>query len=105
MLSQGVNTFNAQFSAFMNAATKAHQERLDTSPKHHAKAQDVVQDEHSRYLNAEQVVVICDVFETNTRAADTFLNYKKFEYRKAWVELQLKRAGFPLNNTTIDNSQ
>jgi hypothetical protein len=97
--------FNAQFGAFMNAATKVCQERSDTSPKRHTKAQDVVQDEHSRYLNAEQVVVICDVFETNTRAADTFLNYKKFEYHKAWIELQLKWAGFPLDNTTIDNSQ
>ena len=105
MLSQGVDTFNAQFSAFMNVATKARQECSDTSPERRTKAQDVVQDEHSEYLNAEQVVAICDVFETNTCAADTFLNYKKFEYRKAWIELQLKWASFPLDNTTIDNSQ
>jgi hypothetical protein len=104
-ISQGVDTFNAQFGAFMNATTKARQERQNTSPEHCAKAQDVVQDEHSTYLNAEQIVVICDVFETNTRAADTFLNYKKFEYRRAWVEMQLKRAGHQLDNTTINNSQ
>ena len=113
-LSHGVDTFNAQFGAFITATTQArqerqereeHEQRKETSPERCAKAQDVVQDEHSGYLNAEQVVAICDVFETNTRAADTFLNYKKFEYRKAWVELQLKRAGFPMDNTTIDNSQ
>jgi len=98
----------------MTAATQARQERQehqerqerqDTSPERRAKAQDVVQDEHSEYLNAEQVVAICDVFEMNTHTADTFLNYKKFEYCKAWVEMQLKRAGFPMDNTTIDNSQ
>jgi hypothetical protein len=104
-ISQGVDTFNAQFSAFMNAATKACQECQNTSPECRAKAQDVVQDEHSTYLNAEQIMVICDVFETNTRAVDTFLNYKKFEYCRAWVEMQLKQAGHQLDNTVIDNSQ
>src|SRR5882762_10254170 len=79
--------------------------KIEWVTEHRAKAQDVVQDEHSEYLNAEQVVAICDVFEMNTHTADTFLNYKKFEYCKAWVEMQLKRAGFPMDNTTIDNSQ
>jgi hypothetical protein len=97
--------FHVQFGAFMTTATQAHQEHQDMSPEHHAKAQDVVQDEHSEYLNAEQVVAICDVFETNTHAVDTFLNYKKFEYCKAWVEMQLKQASFPVDNATIDNSQ
>ena len=100
--------FNVQFGAFMTTVAQArqeHQEHQDMSPEQCAKAQDVVQDEHSEYLNAEQVVAICDVFEMNTRTVDTFLNYKKFEYHKAWVEMQLKRAGFPMDNTTIDNSQ
>jgi hypothetical protein len=104
-ISQGVNTFNAQFGTFMNAATKSCQECQNTSPERRTKAQDVVQDEHSTYLNAEQIVVICDVFETNTHAVDTFLNSKKFEYCRAWVEMQLKWAGHQLDNTTIDNSQ
>ena len=91
----------------MTAVTQArqeHQEHQDTSPERRAKAQDVVQDEHSEYLNAEQVVAICDVFEMNTRAADTFLDYKKFEYCKAWVEMQLKQASFPMDNTVMDGS-
>ena len=113
MLSHDVDTFNTQFGAFITATTQAHQEHQEheqheqhkeMSPEHYEKAQDVVQNEHSWYLNAEQVVSICDIFETNTHAADTFLNYKKFEYHKAWVELQLKWASFPTDNTTIDNS-
>jgi hypothetical protein len=62
LISQGVNTFNAQFGAFINAATKACQEHQNTAPEHHTKAQDVMQEEHSMYLNVEQIVVICDVF-------------------------------------------
>ena len=67
------------------------------------KAQDAIQDEHSTYLNAEQVVLICDIFETNTCTVDTFLNYKKFKFRKAWVDKHLKQAGHTFDNTT-DNS-
>ena len=104
-LSQGVNVFNSQFGAFIDAARKGRserQERQEPSPERRAKAQDIVQEDHSSYLNPEQVVLICDVIETNTRAADTFLNYKKFEYRRAWVEMQLKHAGHQLNNAGMD---
>lgn len=102
-LSQGMETFNAQFGAFMNAAQARQEQKKSSSPERRAKAQDIIQDEHSTYLNAEQIVLVCDVFEVNTRAADTFLNFKKFEYRKAWVDLQLKRAGYTINHPS-DNS-
>jgi hypothetical protein len=103
-LNQGVETFNAQFGAFMNAASQAREDcQKGSSPERCAKAQDVIQDKHSTYLNVEQVVLICDIFETNTCAADTFLNYKKFEFRKAWVDMHLKRAGHTSDNT-MDNS-
>lgn len=93
--SPGPAAFNAQFGAFMNATDKARHDRQETSPERRQKAQDIVQEEYG-YLSPEQVVLVCDVFETNTRAADTFLNYKKPEFRKAWIEMQLKRAGHPL---------
>jgi hypothetical protein len=103
-MGMGVESMGARIDALVSAtlegrmARQAEYRQDDTLPERRDEAQDIVLKEHSHYLTPEQVVLICDILgERKTHHVELFLKVGTFEYRKAWIGIQLKRAGYPLN--------
>ena len=71
-----------------------HQEHqhVASAGNHCIEVQQLLQEDHT-YLTPDQLVLVGDVLETNTHAADTYLAYTKWSYRHAWAKMQVEWAG------------